>query len=391
MKRFSAAFIEIISSVKSKFDKKNEIYKNGVDNDYPELIESLIDNSVTASRCAALMASYISGKGFGDELNKIIVHDKKKISLLQLVQDIAESYSRHKGFFIQLNYDLNYNFSSIECLPFTDCRVGKEDDDKYKGKIAVCSDWQDAKEVKKAKLVDVYNDNKKVVETQINKAGSIHKYNGQIYYYHEGKKNYPLSPLHPCIEDSESEKLSAIYKSTSLKKGFFGKTLFITKPLVEADRYNEDEAKEYQDQVKERTNFREVIKQFIGAENADGVLHLEMEFDGEDIEKEILVKNIDSNINDKLFSYTENSVSDNIRMCFNNVPAPLIRSKEGALFGSSGDAINAMKLFYQDQTNDERMIVEQTIQMLLSRFANKPNQEIKLIPLIDVNQQANNS
>lgn len=382
MKNLGAAFLEIFKNKGAKYDKTLKIHKNGVDNNYPDLVEALIENSVTATLSANLMASYISGKGFGDDANTIIVHKEKGTTLFQFAQDIAESIANHKGVFIHVNYNGEFEHKDFDVLPFSDCRLGKKDDNSYNGKILVCENWTDLKLAKKAKVVDVYNPNPKVIKSQIKKAHSIEKYNGQILYFKYGKKTYPLSPIHPCLEDADSEKQASKYKNTSLRKGFFGKTLVVTKPLVDGN-LKESAPEEFRDQENARDSFRNTIKKFIGAENADGVLHLEMEFDGDKIEKEILFKNIESNIDDKIFAHTEASVSDNIRMCFNNVPAALIRSKDGALFGQSGEAIEQMKIFYQDQTNDERMKVEEIVNRLMAKF-HEPKENLKLQPLIEV-------
>lgn len=387
MKNLSSAFIRLVSKI-SKYDKALGIHYNGVDNNYPDLVENVISESVTASRCAKLMASYISGKGFGKDANQIIVHQDKGATLLKFTQDISESIADHYGFYIHMNFDGNYDVTDFDVLPFSDCRIGKKDDDQYNGKILVCEDWSNSKKAKNAKVVDVYNPDEKVLEAQIKKAKGLEKYNGQILFVKFGKYTYPLAPIHPCIKDAESETQASIYKNKSLKKGFFGKTLVVTKPLVD-EELRDTEGDDYQRQVEARTKFRETIQEFIGVENVDGVMHLEMEFE-EKVEDEIFFKNIDSNIDDKLFAHTENSVSDNIRMCFNNVPAALIRSQDGKLFGSSGEAIQSMKVFYQDQTENERMIVEQTINKLMKRFKTK-TPELTLIPLIDVNSENGNS
>lgn len=389
MKNLSAAFLELFKNKGSKFDKSLKIHRNGVDNNYPDLVEALIENSVTATLACNLMASYISGKGFGDDLNKIIVNKEKGTTLLQFAQDIAESIATHKGVFIAINYDGNYDLKDFDVLPFSDCRLGKKDDDGYNGKILVCDNWTDSKKAKKAQVVDVYNPSEKVLESQIEKAGGLQKYNGQIFYFKYGKKTYPLSPIHPCLEDADSEKQASVYKNVSLRKGFFGKTMVVTKPLVDGT-LKDTEPKEYRAQENARDDFRKTINSFVGAENVDGVLHVEMEFDGDKLKDEIMFTNIESNIDDKLFAHTESTVSDNIRMCFNNVPAPLIRSKEGAMFGSSGEAINAMKIFYQDQTNDERMKLVEIVNRLMSKFQN-PQKDLKIIPLINVDQQNGNS
>ena len=371
-----STFIQIFNKL-ARYDKSNKIYLNGVDNSYPDFVESIISESVTASRCAKLMSDYISGKGFGDEANKIIVNKDKELSLLRFTQDISESISEHNGVFIHVNYNGEFDIKSMDLIPFPDCRVGKKDGNDYSGKIVVCKDWGDSLQVKKAIEIDVYNSEKKVVEKQIEAAKGIGKYNGQILYFKFGKYTYPLSPIHPCLKDAESETQASVYKNVSLRKGFFGKTLVVTKPLVSASETDEN----YKEQQTQRENFKTTLKDFIGAENADGVLHMEMEFDAEKIEDVLFFKNIESNIDDKLFAHTENSVSDNIRMCFNNVPAALIRSQDGKLFGSSGEAINAMKEFYQEQTNDERMMVEEIVNKLMKSFTEK-RENLKLIPLI---------
>lgn len=383
MKGLSSKFIELFTR-KPKFDKRAGIHHNGVDNNYPELVESGIANSVTARSCASLMASYLVGKGFGELENKIIVNKRKNTSLLQFSSDIAASLSEQNGVFIQVNYNGAYQITDMDVIPFPDCRIGITDGDKHTAKIFVCSDWTDTKKAKAAKSVDVFNPKHSVIKSQIDNAGGIKKYNGQILYFRFGKYHYPLSPLHPCLDDASSEREAAVYKNTSLRKGFFGKTLVVTKPLVEADK--ETEFKEWTAQDDERTAFRETLQKFVGAENADGLLHIEMEFEGDNIDKEILFKNIDSNINDKLFAHTENSVKDNIRMCFKNVPAALIMSQDGKLFGNSGESIKAMKEFYQEQTENERMMINEIVNTLMKHFTE--NQEgLKIIPLVKVQKK----
>lgn len=151
----------------------------------------------------------------------------------------------------------------------------------------------------------------------------------------------------------------------------------MTRPLV--NKFEQDEA-EINKQETAQSDFKETIKQFIGAENSDGALHLEMDFEDAEIDKQILFKNIDSNINDKLFKFTEDSVADNIRMCFNNVPAALISAADNSLFGASGESIAQMREFYQDQTSDERMVLEQVVNQLLKNFTT-PQENIKIMPL----------
>ena len=383
MKNLSSAFLSVFK--KAKLDKSLGVHENGEDNLYPNMIEELIKESVTAFRCSRLMSAYIIGKGFGDELNKMKINEDKGTSLFSFGNSIAESLSDHLGVFIHVNWNLEgTKIIDSDVLPFTDCRIGKKDSNNYSGKIHVSPDWSDKKVSKKALRVDVFNPDPKVIKAQIDKAGGLDQYNGQILYFKYGNMVYPLSPLHPSRNDADSEFQASIYKNRSLKKGFFGKTMVVTKPLVDADLKDgtSDQAKEYQSQVSERDDFRKTLQKFIGANNVDGIMHIEMEFEGDKLEDEILFKNIESNINDKLFSFTESSVRNNIRMAFNNVPAPLIESADGKLFGSSGEAIREMKKFYQDQTVNVRIGAEEIINEITSRY----KEEIpilKILPLIE--------
>lgn len=378
--RVDSSFIKALWEKIAKFDKKTGIHHNGVNNNYPELVDALTVNSVTAREASKLMARYITGRGFGDDLNNIAVHSEDGISLLRLLQDISKSIADHRGVFIHVNWNAAFEIKDVKVLPFADCRVGRKDSNRYAGKILVCEDWSDKKKTKEAKEVHVYNPKQKVIQAQVDAAGGWNKYNGQILYVHRDSGTYPLANLHPCLEDADSEKQASLFKNTSLRKGFFGKMLVVTKPMIDDNITPEDP--EYKEQVNARDTFRETLQEFIGAENVDGILHFELEADSDDINDNIMFKQIDSNIDDKLFAHTENTVTDNIRMCYNNVPAALIRSQDGKMFGSSGDAFKAMKLFYQEQTEDERMFVEEVINRLMKHFQGK-HEGLKIVPLIE--------
>src|SRR5690554_3929913 len=110
MRQVTAEFITPQNA--PKYNKRLNIHENGDNNMYPSIVESHIINSVTASRCAETMASYISGRGFGEEVNQLVVNAKKQTTLLRLLQDTADSIGEQKGFYIQVNYDANYDHKS---------------------------------------------------------------------------------------------------------------------------------------------------------------------------------------------------------------------------------------------------------------------------------------
>jgi len=368
----------------TQYDKKVGIIKNGADNAYAERIERYINNSVTAKTASNVMASYIGGKGFGD--NNSIVVGKKGTTLLKFSQKVAKNIAKQRGVFIHVNYNMNYNFDSFDVLPYTHCRLGKKDDNKYNGKIGV-SDKFTSDKIKESDIVfiNVFNPNKDVINSQVEKAGGWDNYKGQILYVNlDDEYNYALSTIDAVQYDCDSEGQASLFKNKSLRKGFFGKTLIITKPLS-GNIEDYDTKEEYYLARSERQDFKDTIDNFIGAENVGGALHFELENESDDIQNAIKFENISSDIDDKLFEYTETSVFKNILTAFNSMPDGMVRSAE-SMFGNSGESLKEMQRIYQNNTSQERMELEQVIQRLMRNFV-KPV-DVELIPLIELEEEA---
>ena len=374
-----------------KVDDSLKIFLNGEGNDYPERMERYINNSITAKSSSTTMTTFLAGKGFGEAANKLQVN--KKNSLLVLTHKAGRSISRQRGVFYHVNYNLDLDIDYINTLPYSHCRKGKKDDNNYNGKILVSPDWTKTDdEANKPVEFDVYNPKKSILEAQIDAAKGenlqekIKNYKGQVLFIElDGEEEeYPLSSIDAVQLDCDSEAQASIFKNRGLRKGFFGKTLVVTPPMVDIDPTDEDSAKEYHEQEGERREFRKSIQGFIGAENNEGVLHIELEYDGaESLDKAILFKNIEANIDDKVFAHTETSVSNNIRYAFNNIPALLVRDNTGAMFGQSGEGIREAKEYYQEQTTMERAVLVSSLTGLLSRHVNFKGIDLVHVPLVD--------
>lgn len=181
-----------------------------------------------------------------------------------------------------------------------------------------------------------------------------------LYINDDNDYIYPLSRIDAVQMDCDSESQASIYKNVLLRKGFFGKTMVVTRPLTDNDLPktifvdNKEVANpEYYQQESERTAFKKTIEDFVGAENSGGAIHIELDFEHEDLDKAILFKNIESKIDDKLFDFTESSVRNNILVAFNNLPNGLVQQSEG-IFSNSGEAIKEMKKQFDDNCAKER-------------------------------------
>lgn len=383
-----ATFQEIVRRL-TKFDTSKKFFKNGVNNDYTETMEAVRNNSVTASVASNIMVQYLIGKGFGEFDN----FEFNGVKAIDFAEDIAQDITNNRGVFIRVDYDGNYDISNYEVLPFESCRIGQKDSSDYNGKIIYKADWQDSKcsEI----VFDVFNPDKKVVSYQVEKAKGIDKYHGQIFYYSMDRKLvYPLNRLNAVSTECDNEAQASAYKNTVVRRGFFGKTLVITRPLIEDDVYRDisDEGiAELRRQESERENFKKTINEFVGADNAGGVMHMELEFESEDLEKAILFKNIESNINPDMFKTLEDSAVTKILMAYNNLPVSLVKSPDSALLGNSGEAIKEAKKLYWENTNKERNIVETIVNDFWKLHRDFDSEYKTIIKLIEDEQIINNN
>lgn len=359
------------------WSKNADVYANDVDNAYPERMDRLINNSVTAKSAASIMVQYLIGKGYGPEADNIIVNKAKNLKLIDFADDVADDLVKQRGVFIHINYNALYQIADCSVLPFEWCRMGKKDSTDYAGKIAVCKEWLKPKR-SDIELIDIYNPRKAVIDAQVEAAGGWEHYKGQVLYVNmDTKLIYPLSRIDAVAEDCDSEAQASVYKNRLLRKGFFGNTLVVTRPLV-GDGL-EPGSHAFKEAESEREAFQKAIKESLGAENTGGVLCLEMDFAGEKLEDAILIKQIDSKIDDELFNYTETSVRENILVAFNNLPAGLIKTNDNALFGNSGEAIREMKRTYWENTTKERNLLTAVLNQLLA--ASQDHSALTIQPL----------
>lgn len=385
MKKMKISLIEIASRL-IKWDKKMNIYLNGVDNLYPNRANRFRNNSVTAKMSSEIMTQFLIGRGL-ENIEDFIIDPITQLSFFDLTEDIARSIVDNKGVFIWVNYNGNLKFDKAHVVPFSSCRIGIKDSNDYNGKILVKKDWGDSKE--QEVVVDVYNPNEEVIKSQIKRAKGIEKYKGQILYYNcERQFYYPTSRIDAVLHDCDSEAQSSTYKNQLLRKGFFGKTMFVTRPLIDEsiNKYVKEDGKkilnkEYIAAETEADNLRKQIKEFLGAEKAGGAMLIETDFDGDKMKDWFQVETVESKINPDLFINVENSLRENILIAHNNLPKGLIMSSE-SMFSNSGEAIQQMKTQYWESTEKERAIFIRLVNEFLKNWKDEPSQEVTVKPLI---------
>lgn len=347
---------------------RKNIYHNGEDNLYPNEVDALIANSVTASGCAEKMAAFITGKGFGGEIDKIVVNERKDYTAYDLLTLHSESVARQKGTFFHVNYDFEGK-PEYDVLQFEKCRISKEDDAESRGKIYY-ADYSESRV--REKWFYPYNPDLKVINAQRKRdceilgikdpteAQLLQNYRGQVYFVSfDNSRVYPQSWIHAVRNDCDSEFHISLMRNKQIRNGFQKSTWFFTEEMDE----------------EESDVIWETISNTSSSKNAGNVAMIELK----NFSKEkIMIQQLESDIDDKVVDLTETRLSNNIRKSFKNIPKALIDSENGALFGSSGEAFKEMIDSYSDELNKERKITEQVFTMLLKPYVNTA---VKILPI----------
>lgn len=90
-----------IANDKPSFDKRKGIFNFGEDNNYPNEVKSIIDNSVSASACVALLNKFIKGKGVESDF----FVNKDNDSVNDVIAKISNDISYFNGFSLHIGYN----------------------------------------------------------------------------------------------------------------------------------------------------------------------------------------------------------------------------------------------------------------------------------------------
>jgi hypothetical protein len=379
--------IVLDKSIKSVGDNVSGFMKFGEKNDYPQLVEKLIQASATGKSSYHILSKFITGAGFENEaINNIVVcKDQlgRDMRVIDLLRSAAKSISGYHGFYMYVSNNSKGEINKIIPMPFKNCRFSKLDDSGFCAKIGVYDNWEKDNNIKfKPAEIDwynVYNSNPDVIAYQMNDAVKQGKeYKGQMFFYFfENDYLYPLSPFDSIYLDMDTEAQISLFKNREVRDGF--KDTIIIRTVAPK---NKDDAYE----------INKSINNMLGAD-APKVLHLYDEIDHETRELKkngaFAIDRIQTNINDKLFEGMEKSLANNIRKSIYGLPSVLIDYESGALSGVSGEAISQAVAYYNQMTKDLRANIGEQLGGLLSKtlnpvLRNNTDWTIKPLELIEV-------
>jgi hypothetical protein len=366
------AVIKLDRSIMSKDDGVYGYVKFGDKNDYPQKIERLVNNSITAKSVSQIYSKFLAGRGFKANINNIEIGTDakgKKITVLKLLRYVCDSIAMYNGAYVHTNVNLIGKVGSIRPILFKQVRFASMDDKGYIAKVGVYENWEmDPDNVtfgskifdkKKIRWYNLFNLNTDVISAQVKKVKGIEKYKGQVYFHFLDEQYiYPLSPFDSVGLDLDTEYQVSVFKNNMTRNGMTKKTVM---RMVEPST-DEDERQ-----------LTEGVKKWQGADGENLlVVYDEIDLDTGEMKKSgaFALDSIDSNIEDKLFEGWQKDLSNNIRKAVKALPGILIDYEEGKLSTTSGESIIQATNFYNAMTFDDRASISEMFKELLSNFDN---------------------
>jgi len=355
-----------------KDDTNLGILKYDHDNAYPQRMKLAKEASGTTSDCVDIYAKYIRGNGFENATFYSSQVNRKKHTWDKILKLTSKDCALNNGSFaLHFNFNLLGEISEINHVPFEDVRLCIPDDMGYISKVKIYSDWgkKHCRTIDEKKVTehDVFNPDKAVVLAQIEKAGGIEKYKGQVLYFNEQSENYPLSTLDPIFEHCETDAELKYYNNRNVTTGFMAQFIWVQKGKF-ADKKSEQQ-------------HADNLKKFQGTRNSSKILQINIE----NPEEKPDILPIENNIDDELYAYTEKSVMAHIIRRF-QIPTILLGiPTEGAL-GDKNDREGA-KNTYSEITKDERTMLEAVFSLIFDYWhapEQNPDKNFTIMPISGV-------
>jgi hypothetical protein len=346
-----ARVTEIESRLAVKPNKQEGIQNFDVDNAYPQRIRNAIKASGRTSQCVNIYSRFVRGTGFADPFYKTIVNRKGE-TIDKIHRKVVFDRVRFRGFALHFNFNLLGEIVEINQIPFEECRLGIADE--ASGVVSIIKhhpDW--AREVTKnfnKKFINeyaVFNPDPDVVLAQIEAAGGIGNYKGQMLYWSHNGNKYPEASCDPVLEDVISDHEASEFRLNNITTNFLASHILETGGFESAD---------------EEAKFTKSLENFQGAKRSSRILHMQRT----GTEKSYNLDKVEIQDMDGLFKQTEDSTLDSIRRNY-MIPAVLLSDLISGKLGTAQEIQDAYA-WMNSLTVDDRMIDEEVFTTIFSHW-----------------------
>ncbi|MBD8001534.1 hypothetical protein [Phocaeicola faecium] len=366
----------------------------GDDNLYPQTLRNIIAASSTGSECSDRFADFIEGNGFREVLFSGYIVNRKGDTADDIHALICRDMAEFNGIALHVNYNILGEIVELQHVPFENCRLLEEDENGYISKIAVHPDWTGKKtrkgkaiQVNKSNIdfIDVFNPQKEVVLAQIEAAGGIEYYKGQILWVSMvGKNTYPTGKGDRVVTEMSTDEGLSNVKYRNVRNNFLPAGMIISKKGTKVSF--DDEGNEIESDGDNNDEFSNMLLKLQGDTNSNKLLDVTLEADEEKPE----FVPIASQNYDKEFTVTDASVVERIYSAYGQEPWYCIRIGK---VGFSGDILEDAFEYYNSIVNKQQRLIERTFERIFKywyEIANTSN-DFSVEPLKYVRNATSNN
>lgn len=356
----------------------------GEDNLYPQTLKNIVSASSTGSECADRFADFIEGNGFREVSFSEYVVNRKGDTADDIHALVCRDIADYGGLALHVNYNILGEIVELQHIPFENCRLLEEDDNGYVAKIAIHPDWSGCKTRKGARIkiskenvdyIDVFNPIKSVVQAQIEAAGGVEYYKGQVLWVSmAGKQTYPTGKADRVITEMSTDEGLSNIKLRNVRNNFLPAGMMVSKK-GSSIRYDE-QGNEVKDKKEEDFGFSDAILMLQGDVNSNKIMEVEIEAEEEEPKfVPITIQNYD-----KEFTVTDASVVERIYSAYGQEPWYCIRVGK---VGFSGDILEDAFEYYNSIVSKQQRLIERTFDRIFKywhEIAN-PSNDYSVQPL----------
>jgi hypothetical protein len=336
--KFSNIANEVVIPIMTTVKSGNK-YFYGWDNFYPYKLLQLFYDSPTHSSIIKAKTQGVLGQGVdvADETDLERYYLMQNQDLNTLVERTAFDYSLFNGFAIRVDWNVDGDMCHLSHLDFSGVRFSTDLDD-YNDPCSIyfSRDWrQTALRENRVKVYPLFNPSKSKQEPT------------QIFVfktYQAGGEMYPHAEYEGAMEDIIMERQIALFHLRGIQRNY-SPTL-----LVKLKREMDDESFE--------TMQQEFDKNYLGANNAGGVIYLA----GGDADSSPDVVPISVDLKDGVYDTLDDKVVQKI-LAAHRVPSPsLVGIPSGAqLGGDSNQLVQSQLMFDRTVLSPMRNVIENSI------------------------------
>lgn len=253
----------------------------GYDNLYPQNLARITEASGTAMLCLNRYARFIEGYGFDSDILAALAMNQQGDTADDLLRNVSGDLARFGGFALHVNYNVLGQVSSVSHVPFENCRLEETDDKGNVAHVLLHPDWEQKKtrngkrlmvNEKTIERINTFNPDPDIVLEQIENAGGIDSYKGQILWQSlDGQFIYPTASYDSAITEISTDEGLGNVKMRNVRNNFLVSCMLVTKKGV--PKFNEKgEEVESGQMISD-----EDLLQFQGDENTAKILAVEVE------------------------------------------------------------------------------------------------------------------